>query len=75
MQTFFLCDSLNKGEHTEFLVFQYSGQNLLLSPQAVSYSRITPFSSQKTVTVIVPADGTFLNVLFHRDDVWCHSFN
>jgi hypothetical protein len=37
--------------------------------------KVTPFSSQKAIVMVFPADGTILNFFFLGDCVWCHWVN
>jgi len=46
---------------------------MIVSPLAITSTRITPSVSQKTVTMTFPAEGVVLNFFFLGDCGWCQS--
>jgi len=71
LQTFFLLDHLDKGEHSKFLVFQYGSWSSLLSPQ----ERI---SQEQHLSHSERQNNDFSNRqsilhLFLGDVGWCHT--
>jgi len=66
------CFVLIAGQRLFFRRFEYDAP-VTVVPLGVLSSKMTPFLSQKRVSIAFPADGSVRNFFGFGDEEWCHS--